>query len=1057
MSLVEYSLIALQPQQLGPPAEPEYTSVKAAELVRLHPSHHNNQQLASDACIEFATFLQAKANEAKTALAALSDALKKTKVDQAEVDSLTAQAQQAKEQLERAITEGLQNEPGDLFTKLNGNNKVVATANNVLIKLVNTSQANSSLTKAILRLYTRLAKFTPEQLEKLLLGRVRKRLEKDGDAEANALMAQVYEKAERKDSDESESEGSSSGAGSGGRVKKVAPAQTRVLSKKTTQGGDSKKTTTASATKSANSTSDSAKLSAAQPQSKNMAANNEASKAPAKASQKMPSTATGIKRSREEDTAAADARSSKKPAPATAASGSAATQAKPRSTLLLPGKTRPASKPAPKPEPTKAEVQKGATKAESTKAQPAKPTLPPSGSAAAKPAKPKPAEPTKQAAPTKSIFSSLMDEIVEEKTIRTPTTNKKKAFGPDPNETPEERERRLRKEARRGLRVAFKSGDALVEIREFTRHPEEIAEGNMARNVRTDGRYKNSEESEMMKRLHGGQGTKAMEINDREWEEPSAINFDNIPQEQREKTYITRGGLKTFETEEQKIARERELNELMVIYHNRADIPPSARSPPYEPSLSSTSGVKEVYLPPTVPEFDELVQRTRDFREWGPYGASRAAQVRLERSGRPDYANLYNERAQRQPDVRPQQPVVKSAPQDPRIWYEPSVAARRDQQTYDLLNSDRARNWQDPDPNNTNYRRMTEEELDNDPKLQAVLANLRRIAQEVQADAARRAQAERAQAEAKRAEQPAQQEAPKPAAVPAQDAQAVAPDYSAAWAQYYAAQQQQQQAWYGQQQNPYSQAAANPYMQAQAPQAAQQPQTGDQNNQYAGILAALGIQQPAAQPQAQSQPAADHNAQIQAALMALAANNQNQAQSAAPAATDPQAQYLLDVMKLAAGQNNQSQAQPVQNAAAYQQYYNQAAAAAAAAAQGYGSSRPEHDPYVHSQQQGYSQPHQDRDASSYSQQQMYDRERDGSGYGGRDRERDRDRDRERDRDRDRDRDHHRGGYKGGRAKNNENVPEHLRGIKSSLIGTKPCAFYAKGLCAKGDKCTFRHD
>ncbi|KAI3333231.1 hypothetical protein F4824DRAFT_253253 [Ustulina deusta] len=33
----------------------------------------------------------------------------------------------------------------------------------------------------------------------------------------------------------------------------------------------------------------------------------------------------------------------------------------------------------------------------------------------------------------------------------------------------------------------------------------------------------------------------------------------------------------------------------------------------------------------------------------------------------------------------------------------------------------------------------------------------------------------------------------------------------------------------------------------------------------------------------------------------------------------------------------------------------------------------------------------------------------------------------------------------------------LKGINRALIGTKPCTFWAKGQCAKGDNCTFRHD
>ncbi|KAK4104630.1 hypothetical protein N658DRAFT_184337 [Parathielavia hyrcaniae] len=1082
--------LGVAPQQLGPPAEPDLSSIKAAEIVRLHPSHLTNRQVASQACSEFADFLREKAGEAKVALTDLADAQKKAKVDRAEVDSLTGKAELAKQQLERAITEGLGAEPGSLLANLNGQNKLVAVMNNVLIKQVNANQASSSLTKAILRLYTRLARFTPEQLEKLQMGRVRKKLDKDGDAEAKALMSLVYEKAEQKDDDESESEDDSPGPGAGGRPKKVA---SRAPSKQTVQGGESKRTTTASTTKPVTSTNDSAKFSSAGTTSKIMTSSNALSKTAPKAVQKTPLAATGVKRFREDDAAGAEARSSKKPATdgpssigakpslplgkppsakpstGTAASGSTGSLTKLRG--FLPGKVREVPKPALKPDSVKAEAQKVGTKLELAKPQSTIPPLLASGSGAAKTAKPKTSEPTKQAPATRSAFSMLMDEIVEEKTIRTPTVDKTKANGPDPNETPEERERRLRKEKRRGLRVAFKSGDALVEIREFTRHPDEIVEGNTGRNASTDGRYKNSEESEMMKRLHGGQGIKTFEVNDREWEEPTIVNFaSHIPQEKREQTYITRGGLKTFETEEQKIIRERESNELMVIYHNRADIPPSARSPPYEPSLSGSSGSHEVYLPPTVPEYNEMIQRGREFGQWGPYGASRAAQMRLDGKGRPEF----NGHALRQPEVRPQPPVLNPAPQDLRTWYEPTAAARRDQQTYELLTSDRARNWQDSDPNNLTYRRKTEEELDNDPKLQKILASLRKIAEQVQAEAALRDQAKPAP-EVAPTPQPAQPEAPQPAAVAAQDAQAAAPDYSAAWAQYYAAQQQhqqQQQAWYGQQQqHPYAQ-AANPYMQAQhaSQAAAQQPQPGDQNNQYAGIFAALGIQQPtAAQPQA-AHPTADQNAQIQAALMALAAGTttaQGQAAAPVPAATDPQsAQYLLDVMKLAAaGGGGQAQAQPAAAAAAahnaYQQYYSQAAAAAGA--QGYGSAAEGYGPG----QGGYGQPqhqHQQERETPYGQQMYGDRDREqqqqrdsGGGY--------RDRDRDWDRDRGDGRDHHRGGFGkgGGRGGGSgsggggdNNVPEHLRGIKSSLIGTKPCAFYAKGQCAKGDKCTFRH-
>jgi hypothetical protein len=68
---------------------------------------------------------------------------------------------------------------------------------------------------------------------------------------------------------------------------------------------------------------------------------------------------------------------------------------------------------------------------------------------------------------------------------------------------------------------------------------------------------------------------------------------------------------------------------------------------------------------------------------------------------------------------------------------------------------------------------------------------------------------------------------------------------------------------------------------------------------------------------------------------------------------------------------------------------------------------------------------------------------------GRDREWDRGDDEDWDRDRD-----YRGD--GGRGKKLRTLPPH-KPINKALIGTKPCTFWQQGKCARGDKCTFRHD
>ncbi|KAI0406442.1 hypothetical protein F4802DRAFT_596135 [Xylaria palmicola] len=48
------------------------------------------------------------------------------------------------------------------------------------------------------------------------------------------------------------------------------------------------------------------------------------------------------------------------------------------------------------------------------------------------------------------------------------------------------------------------------------------------------------------------------------------------------------------------------------------------------------------------------------------------------------------------------------------------------------------------------------------------------------------------------------------------------------------------------------------------------------------------------------------------------------------------------------------------------------------------------------------------------------------------------------------------GDRGNRKEFHRGTKDH-KGINRALIGTKPCTFWAKGQCAKGDSCTFRHD
>jgi hypothetical protein len=669
------------------------------------------------------------------------------------------------------------------------------------------------------------------------------------------------------------------------------------------------------------------------------------------------------------------------------------------------GKTEPASK-----------ASAGATKSTSSATT----------SNASKVTKPKSEASKSAAGPSKSRISALIETIEEEKQIRTPEGPRQKEQTPAVPETPEERERRLRKEARRHLRVTFKSGDALVEVREFTRHPEEIAEANKARLGRELYRTMNSEESEMMKRLHREKTMLNDDFEEREWDTPSAIDFTGLSPQVRERTYVTRGGIKTFETEEQKRTQERESRELMVIYHSKEDIPPSPRSPPPEPS-SGEVHPRNVYLNPQVPDFREFFARLDDFRKWGAYHAARAA---LHRKNNPP--------PQWQ---QPSKEFAKPVPADPRQWYDSAAAPKRDQATLELLTPDSLKHWEDPDPNNLRFRRLPDGEFSQDERLQVILYNLKVIALQVQNNPCQpvgQQTAPAAPAPSSGQQQPVSQ----PPAVTAAPAQTASPDYAAAWAQYYAAQQQQNQQYQTQQQY-QAQPAQQPnwYGQQSQQQAQQQPAPG--TDQIAGILAALGIQQASGQPAPQAP--ADPNQQVEMVLKAFQAANPNQA-------VDPQ--QIQHLLSLAPSQYGYQHSYYNQHSSAQQGGYNPSGAT-----QGYGAPPPpeQHTGYG-GPAHGYGQSHQEREAYS----QMYnDRERGWERENGRDTHGAGDRDQQqqgRDRDYHRDRGHRNrgGGGNGGRGDNAGSGQKGGAGNQNP-VGTKPCLFWAKGKCAKGDKCTFRHD
>ncbi|KAM7191862.1 hypothetical protein V8F20_009113 [Naviculisporaceae sp. PSN 640] len=988
-------------KRMDPPPEPLLTAIKASEYLRMHPAHKTNRQVLLDIfedyydlVLEKATALKNSPTLEKLAKAAKSRAKNPASVDEAEFEALKKELDPLKKQLECAIVEGLKSADPRVLTKMGEKNNVAIRLINILINLINIGDANSSLAKAVLRLFGTFTSVKPSQLETWKFPSTKAKLEIQGDQEAKDLIAAIFANAEKNAHKDVSDTKPPKETSSGGEGKKVAKVATRVPSGAKRAREDDTSGDSRSSKKAATESKPSAVSSAAMSNGK---------------------VAAGSTK-----TATVSKPASTKPAAAAATSGLTIAPVKARPGMLLPGKSRPPVKPLVKPEPAKPEVSKPVVKPEmipkappaTTKVEAPKPTVvkpqptAPAGTDSSKAVKSKVSD-----APQPSRFASLLAEIAEPKKVVAPTPPPLAA--PDPNETEEQRVRRLRKEERRrlGLKVAFRGDDQLVEIREFTRHPDEIAfTSSGLGDVKSEN--KNKEEGMALKKGHIGELAP--------WQEPVAIDFVDIPREKREQTFVTRGGLKTFTTEQQKFTEKREAKELMVIYTDPSDIPPTPKSPHYEPPSMYDDVIEGTVVNlPQGPNTAEIRQREMEQTQQGFWAAVHAAQARLDLRAHADFtkamtsvssiAQSYNGypsamppmEAPKAPPVAPAPPAVTPvAPPRPelRIDLDPALAEQRDQQTYQLLISDLVKHFRELDPYDPSRPKTVRRRDYPDPQLQTIVDYLEDLFAFLRQSMSGAAEPVAVQPAIPVASQPASQ------------------DYSTAWAQYIAqqaqpGQQPQPQQWYGQQQDAYTQ-VINSYLQPQAAQAPS-PQTG---GDLAAILAAFG----AAQQAPQGAPAPDA-AQIQALMAALGGQPQV-GQPVLPGAANEDA--LRSLMNWAqqgqAGANPSAQAPP------------------------FGGG------YTYPGQQG-PHIHPDRDRELRERERDRDRDRDG-----RDQERDLDRNprhnnrgknKNRDRDRNRDQD----------GDSNSDIPDHLRGINRSLIGTKQCSFWARGQCAKGDKCTFRHD
>jgi hypothetical protein len=213
---------------------------------------------------------------------------------------------------------------------------------------------------------------------------------------------------------------------------------------------------------------------------------------------------------------------------------------------------------------------------------------------------------------------------------------------PRPPETPEEKQRRERKESRRHLRVKFKEGPELEEIRLF-KHEQAEDEGRQddmlrdAHDDRSEGMMHKKRVSEKLDAGLEDDESLPGDIEERPYPELVLIDFSELDKAALfGPTYVTRGGDKTFTTPEQQTQERREALELMVIYTDPNDIPPSAKEPPQD----STALQQEREL--RGPSEPWIVQRLKEIQQYGP---DYAIQIFLRRNEEQRFKEIRDTRA----------------------------------------------------------------------------------------------------------------------------------------------------------------------------------------------------------------------------------------------------------------------------------------------------------------------------------------------------------------------------------------------------------------------------
>jgi hypothetical protein len=273
-----------------------------------------------------------------------------------------------------------------------------------------------------------------------------------------------------------------------------------------------------------------------------------------------------------------------------------------------------------------------------------------------------PKKPDPKPEPTSTPQSSLAEILAS---IEKPREVRKTPEAPPrPPETAEEKAKRERKESRRHLRVHWKDGNALAEIRLF-KHEQAEDEGrqdNMLRDAHDDRSEGMMLKQRVLENMADEEDEGAGEVEYMPYPELILIDFSDLENTMREKSYVTRGGQLPISTPQQQIQDRRESLELMVVYTDPKDIPPSPKEPPQ--ALHEKAPAERDFGQPSA---KWLVQRIQEIYQFGPALALSNFVNRLEKQKGRAFHQDTTQAASTAPDINSILSAMKGVPQEPSL------------------------------------------------------------------------------------------------------------------------------------------------------------------------------------------------------------------------------------------------------------------------------------------------------------------------------------------------------------------------------------------------------